>query len=228
MASVAFKFKSDHQFESIDITNGRGSLTVAELRQVVTDRRLAGSSTSFGLRIANADTGQGAPLATRIVHATRLPGPTPLTTRARVRLCTEFLDDNAAVAAGTSVLIRRVPLSLATGGCSCSDNLCARPLRSPFRVVPSQRLVLGGQIKLVRVPTPPVVLPRLLPSSLTGAAAASSLCSLHAVMPMALAHLASAGARCTHSLTCAPDACACLVCSALARPLLPPRRLPAR
>ena len=147
---------------------------------------------------------------------------------ARVRLCTEFLDDNAAVAAGTSVLIRRVPLSLATGGCSCSDNLCARPLRSPFRVVPSQRLVLGGQIKLVRVPTPPVVLPRLLPSSLTGAAAASSLCSLHAVMPMALARLASAGARRTHSLTCAPDACACLVCSALARPLLPPRRLPAR
>lgn len=146
--SIAFKFKSDHQFESVDIADGRGSLTVAELRQVVTDRRLAGSATAFGLRISNADTGQGAPLAPRAastVHrvSSAIPTRSAHDTHASVR--TEFLDDNAAVAAGTSVLIRRVPLSLATGGCTCSDNLCARPIRSPFRVVPSQRLVLGGR-----------------------------------------------------------------------------------
>ena len=38
-ASVEFKFKSDHAFERVALDGGKTSLTAAELRQIVTERR---------------------------------------------------------------------------------------------------------------------------------------------------------------------------------------------
>ena len=80
-ASVEFKFKSDHAFERVALDGGKTSLTAAELRQIVTERRNNGQFGVFGLKLSDVQTGE------------------------------EFGDD-ALINAGTSVLIRRVPLSL--------------------------------------------------------------------------------------------------------------------
>ena len=81
LACVEFKFKSDRAFEQVTLDGGRAFLTAAELRQIVTERRLNGSVGAFGLKLINSQTGE------------------------------EFVED-ALINAGTSVLIRRVPLSL--------------------------------------------------------------------------------------------------------------------
>ena len=59
MSFIEFKFKSDHQFERVDLDSGKSSLTAWELRQIVTDRRLNGSAGAFGLKLSNSQTGEG-------------------------------------------------------------------------------------------------------------------------------------------------------------------------
>jgi hypothetical protein len=80
-AWVEFKFKADPVFERVALDGGKASLTAVELRQIVTERRLNGALSVFGLKLSDIKTGE------------------------------EFADD-ALINAGTSVLIRRVPLSL--------------------------------------------------------------------------------------------------------------------
>ena len=79
--SLEFKFKSDHEFERVEL-EGKSGLTASELRQVVTDRRLNGSAGAFGLKLSNAQTGEG--------HARPLPDPhcplpTAIPCRCRIR-----------------------------------------------------------------------------------------------------------------------------------------------
>jgi hypothetical protein len=79
--SLEFKFKSDHEFERVEL-EGKSGLTASELRQVVTDRRLNGSAGAFGLKLSNAQTGEG--------HACPLPDPhcplpTAIPCRCRIR-----------------------------------------------------------------------------------------------------------------------------------------------
>ena len=56
--SIDFKFKADAHFETIEL-EGKAFISVADLRQIVTDRRLNGSAGAFGLKLSNAQTGQG-------------------------------------------------------------------------------------------------------------------------------------------------------------------------
>ena len=118
--SIDFKFKSDAHFETIEL-EGKAFISVADLRQIVTDRRLNGSAGAFGLKLSNAQTGQGGvPVRTarRQVMSPRAGARVTLAftpTCVRVRAA-EFLDDDGAVPAGTAVLIRRVPKSVVGAG----------------------------------------------------------------------------------------------------------------
>ena len=104
-ASVEFKFKSDHAFERVALDGGKTSLTAAELRQIVTERRNNGQFGVFGLKLSDVQTGE------------------------------EFGDD-ALINAGTSVLIRRVPLSLQGASASrivephAATNFASSPLEN--------------------------------------------------------------------------------------------------
>ena len=146
--SVSFKFKSEHDFARHELEAGAASISAAALKKVIVEVKLNGSTGAFGLKLSNAQTGEGA--RARPERASPLPQDHPALPRRTVRtfhaslrrasptslphVRAEYLDDDARIPAEASVVVRRVPLSRpARGGgcCSAQTNLCVGPLAQP-------------------------------------------------------------------------------------------------
>ena len=58
--SVSFKFKSEHDFARHELEAGAASISAAALKKVIVEVKLNGSTGAFGLKLSNAQTGEGA------------------------------------------------------------------------------------------------------------------------------------------------------------------------
>lgn len=108
MPEVKYKFKADPTFSVFQFEDL--SVSAARLRQEVINQKLKGNAGAVGLMLTNSKTGQGK----HEMHCSEEKGLTLLCYLA------EYVADDAAIPDGTSILVKRVPLSRLSGGADSS------------------------------------------------------------------------------------------------------------
>ena len=67
--SIRFKFKSDHEYEDVELA-GASSISCGDLKQAILDKRMNGSGGAFGLLLTNATTGEEIQAEAEVLAAT--------------------------------------------------------------------------------------------------------------------------------------------------------------